>query len=160
MTTKRVRSKMWSGNRILPHQRQVVRVYLIIGTLFATGGCGNGLAEVSGVVSIDGQPVIGGPQGARVTVQFQPADGLGSTAIGLADAEGRYVIATGSQTGIAPGEYIVSCAASELVAGGVRSLVDRKYANAKTSGLSFSVQPGSNEFNIALTSAPPVRRVP
>lgn len=145
---------MLNRNRKSSRLALVAGLFLAGGLLFVAGGCGNGLAEVSGVVTIDGQPVKGGPEGARVTVQFQPANGQGSTAIGLADVEGRYVIATGSQSGIAPGEYLVSCAASELAAGGARSLIDRKYANAKTSGLSLSVQPGSNEFNISLASSP------
>ncbi len=129
---------------------------LSLGTL---SGCGNGLAQVSGVVTLDGEPLRGGSGDTRVTVQFQPASGTGSTSIGLADENGVYTLGTGSQMGIAPGEYLVSCSASQLNsaqagqrAGGARSLVDRKYANAKTSGLSCTVNPGKNVYDISLVS--------
>lgn len=127
----------------------------------ALSGCGNGLAQVSGQVMLNGQPLRGGKGDVRVTVQFQPADGVGAVAIGLADENGNYEMATGSQTGIRPGEYVVTCSASELVrptnpnaTPGVRLVSDPKYANANTSGLRCTVQPGTNEFNISLESPP------
>jgi hypothetical protein len=138
---------------------QLLSVVAVVSLLCAASGCGDGLAQVSGVVTLDGQPLHGGSGDTRITVQFQPAGGLGSTAIGLADESGRYTLATGSKTGIPPGEYLVSCSASQLTpgngqtAGGVRAIVDRKYANAKTSWLSFTVVPGQNECNIALASS-------
>jgi hypothetical protein len=123
-------------------------------------GCGNGLARVSGQVTLDGQPIRAGAGNVRVTVQFQPANGTGSTAIGLADENGNYSLATGSQDGIPPGDYLVTCTASELLpatAGsstrGSRRISDPKYANAKTSGLQFTVQPGNNAFDIPLVSS-------
>lgn len=119
-----------------------------------TSGCGNGLAQVSGQVTLDGQPLRGGKGDVRVTIQFQPADGVGPTAIGLADENGNYTIATGSQNGIRPGEYFVAC--SQSVLGKPMSpdaTPDRKYANTKTSGLKFTVEPGQNEINIPLDSA-------
>jgi hypothetical protein len=122
-------------------------------------GCGSGLAEVSGVVTLDGQPLRGGSGDTRVTVQFEPSSGVGSTSIGLADENGAYTLGTGAKTGIPPGEYLVSCSASQLVmsrdgksTAGARRITDPKYANAKTSGLKFVVEPGSNEFNIPLVS--------
>ena len=124
-------------------------------------GCGNGLAQVSGVVTLDGQPIQGGAGDTRVTVEFHPASGIGSVSIGLADESGKYKLGTGAQTGIPAGEYLVSCSASQLVpGGGARRITDPKFASTKTSGLACTVAPGSNEFNIALTSAPAVRRVP
>lgn len=98
----------------------------------------------------------------RVTVQFQPVSGAGTTAIGLADENGNYTLGTGSKTGIPPGDYLVTCSASELVRSkknpdatpGGRLITDPKYANAKTSGLKCTVQPGKNEFNISLQKAP------
>jgi hypothetical protein len=143
-----------------------VSVILRIGAVLSTGalcvsviGCGNGLAKVSGVVTIDGRPLHGGTGDTRVTVQFLPASGNGPTAIGLADENGNYTLGTGSQMGIPPGDYLVICSASELVRGkdptataGGRRVTDPKYANAKTSGLKFSVQSGKNEFNIPLES--------
>ena len=123
---------------------------VVAATCAALGGCSNGLAQVSGQVTLDGQPVHGGKGDTRVTVQLQPADGVGATAVGLADESGNYTIATGSQAGIKPGEYYVSCSVSTLgVAGPV---ADPKFANTKTSGLKLTVQPGKNEYNIPLQS--------
>jgi hypothetical protein len=118
--------------------------------VLALGGCGNGLAQVSGLVTLDGQPLHGGKGDTRVTVQFQPIDGVGANAIGLADDDGNYKIATGSNGGVRPGEYFVTCSVSTLKPG--LPVPDLKYANAKTSGFKFTVQPGKNEFNIPLQS--------
>ena len=127
----------------------------------ALPGCGNGLAQVSGQVTVDGQPLRGGSGDVRVTVKFQPASGIGPTAIGIADENGNYSLGTGSQTGIPAGEYVVTCSASELVRQkdsqaviGGRQITDQKYADGRTSGLKFTVQPGNNEFNIPLISTP------
>ncbi len=143
------------------------RLSSLLCALFATlvvVGCGSGLAQVSGVVTVDGQPLRGGAGDTRVTVEFQPASGVGTTAIGLADENGVYILGTGAKTGIPPGEYVVTCSASRLIPGpsgtgaaGARRITDPKYGNAKTSGLKFSVQPGNNEFNIELQSPPPLK---
>lgn len=103
-------------------------------------------------MTLDGQPLHGGKGDTRVTVQLQPVDGIGANAVGLADENGNYKIATGSQGGVKPGDYYVTCSVSTLKPGG--PVADPKYANAKTSGLKFSVQAGKNEFNIPLQSAP------
>jgi hypothetical protein len=121
-------------------------------TFLAINGCGNGLAQVTGHVTLDGQPLHGGKGDTRVTVQLQPADGVGANGVGLADDEGYYEIATGSQGGVRPGDYYVTCSVSTLNPGG--PVADPKYANAKTSGLKLSVQTGKNEFNIPLSSSP------
>jgi hypothetical protein len=132
--------------------RNVAFACLVVAACVTLSGCGNGLAQVSGLVTLDGQPLHGGKGDTRVTVQLQPADGVGATAIGLADENGNYKIATGSQAGIKPGEYYVSCSVSTLGVGG--PMADPKFANTKTSGLKLSVQPGKNEYNIPLQSPP------
>jgi hypothetical protein len=126
----------------------------------ALSGCGNGLAQVSGQVTVDGQP-LRSSEDVRVVVQFQPVSAAGTTSVGLVDENGNYVLGTGSQTGIPPGEYYVCCSGTELIRAkgsrdvqGGRAIADPKYASAKTSGLKFTVQPGKNEFSIPLTSPP------
>jgi hypothetical protein len=138
---------------------RVAGLLSITSTCLTLSGCGNGLAQVSGQVTLDGQPLRGGRDGARVTVQFQPADGAGVTAVGLADEDGQYEIATGSQEGIPPGDYLVTCVATAVVSSNnasgqpaFRQLADPRFANAKTSGLRFTVQAGRNEFDIPLVS--------
>ncbi|HEX3601615.1 MAG TPA: hypothetical protein VHU84_15795 [Lacipirellulaceae bacterium] len=123
-------------------------------------GCGNGLARVSGQVTLDGQPLRAGSD-TRVTVKFQPASGTGPTGVGLVDENGIYSLSTGSQNGLPPGDYLIACSGSQLIkaAGsnavqGARRITDPKYDNPSTSGLKFTVQSGKNEFNIPLQSAP------
>ncbi|MCC6491697.1 MAG: hypothetical protein IT424_01610 [Pirellulales bacterium] len=121
-------------------------------------GCGNDLAQVTGVVTVDGQPLRGGDN-VRATVVYQPASGNGVTAIGNVGADGSYHLMSGSQPGATPGEYLVACTATQKIVGkdpnaaptGKR-ITDPKYANPQTSGLQFIVQPGNNELNIALAS--------
>jgi hypothetical protein len=125
----------------------------------AISGCGNNLSQVSGVVTINGKPLRGGDD-VRATVYFQPTSSDGTTAIGLLDENGRYQLSSGSQQGVAPGEYVVTVSATQLVrskagqvAGG-RRITDATYASANTSGLKFTVQPGVNAFDIPLESRP------
>ena len=135
-----------------------------IGTVFVASalaltipGCGNRLAQVSGVVTLDGQPLRGG-NGVRGTVYFQPASGTGAAAVGILDENGKYSLSSGSQTGVAPGEYSVTCTATQIIpspTGGTpsgRRITPQKYANASTSGFQFKVEPGGNQFNLQLTS--------
>ena len=51
----------------------------------------------------------------RVTCSSSPRMASDQTAIGLADENGNYKLATGSQDGIQPGDYFVSCSAEEHV---------------------------------------------
>jgi len=124
--------------------------------LAAITGCGNDLGRVSGLVTLDGQPLRGG-NGVTATVMFQPTGG-GPPGVGTVDGRGRYEIASGSQSGLKPGDYAVTCAATQLIPGkdggaaSGKGLTDPKYASAGASGLQSTVQPGANEFNIELTS--------
>lgn len=145
--------------RILPWRCAAICAF--VAACLLQSGCGNGLAQVSGQILVDGKPLHGANGDVRVTVKFLPAGGVGPTAVGLADETGNYTLGTGSQSGVAPGEYLVACSGSELVraAGtnavqGGRQITDPKYGDAKTSGLKFTVQPGKNQFDIQLTSPP------
>jgi hypothetical protein len=139
---------------------RAARCLLVVCLLAPLAGCGDGLADVSGTVTLDGQPLRGG-SGVRVTVFFQPVSGSSSGAVGIVDGNGRYQLSTGAKEGVVPGEYVVTCSATKIipskVPGGAasgRRLTDPKYANAKTSGLQFTIESGDNEFNIPLESGP------
>ena len=128
--------------------------------VIATAGCGNGLAQVSGAVTLDGQPLRGG-NGVRATVFFQPASGDGRAAVGILDENGQFQLSSGSEEGVAPGEYLVSCTATQIIPsknpGGTPSgkrITPQIYASARTSGFQFKVEPGGNEFNLTLSSNP------
>lgn len=138
--------------------QKAAKLMLAAATLLPICGCGNGLANVSGTVTLDGQPLRGG-NGVRGTVYFQPAAG-GTSAVGILDEMGRYELSTGSKEGAALGDYLVTCSVAQIIPskepGGTpsgRRITDPKYANAKTSGFQFTVHEGNNEFDIALESS-------
>ncbi len=139
-------------------QRPTYRTSAALLAAWATclSGCGSGLSDVSGAITLDGQPVQA-RDGVTATVMFQPLAG-GPPAVGKLDAEGRYHIATGSQSGLTPGEYAVTCAINKVIpstnggAASAKGMSDPKYSDSKTSGFSFTVKPGSNEFDLALES--------
>lgn len=124
---------------------------------FSLSGCGSDLSQVSGVVTLDGQPLRGGDD-IRATVTFQPTSNAGTTAVGLLNENGQYRLSTGSEEGVLPGEYYVTCSATQLVRGrdgrsvGGRRITPRNYASTKTSGFKFTVVPGDNEYDLALDS--------
>jgi hypothetical protein len=137
------------------HARYVLQVLACSLTCAVLTGCGNGLSQVSGTVTLDGQPLKAAQDGARVTVQFFPASGAGPNGVGLVDENGIYRIGTGSQFGVPAGEYNVACSVGFNVAPGAAKPrgADPKFSSAKTSGLHFKVESGKNQFDIPLTGA-------
>ncbi len=136
--------------------------YLCLGVLLiAAAGCGNGLAKVSGNITLDGDP-LGSSEMVRTKVLFFPAGGgTGAPAIGLLDEDGDYQLYTGSNRGIQPGNYLVTISATEIIPpkeeGGLpsgRRLTPSKYANPKTSGFTALVESGSNSFDFNLEPEP------
>ena len=83
-------------------RRLAAMLAISVVSLWLTGCGGNGLAKVSGQVTIDGQPIDGSKGSAFVLVQFTPVGGKGANGTGLADENGRYNVVTGSQTGVDP----------------------------------------------------------
>ncbi len=144
---------------VIPADERLITGLLIFGSLLTTG-CGNNLSQVTGVVTLDGQPLKGG-SGVHATVFFQPVSKAGTAAVGVVDKNGVYKLSTGSQSGITPGEYLVTYSASQIIPsatpGGTPSgkrISNPKYASAKTSGLRFEVKEGENEFDISIDSPP------
>jgi hypothetical protein len=124
----------------------------------ALTGCGGPYdASVAGVVTLDGSVV---PTGA---ISFVPANG-GPPAYAIVDQSGKYQVFTGREAGLPSGEYNVTVVARESSTtpsdgGGPpppgKAITPRWYASLKTSGLTFKVEPGSNNINLELTSTPP-----
>lgn len=143
--------------------------HLILACLMATAlstfvGCGNGMATVSGQVTLNGEPLAGGND-IRGTVYFFPEGGTGAPAVGLLDEDGRYRIQTGSQRGVQPGAYLVTISASQLIGTRVegvppagRVITPRKYADPSKSGFRVDVASGSNEFDFEMVGEPPRSR--
>jgi len=150
--------------------------------LLVTAACSRGPSRpktypVSGVVTLNGQPVAG------ATVVFVPkASGRGENApraaSGKTDEQGRYSLTTfGGNDGAVPGEYfvkvskIVTPSAAQAAGASSPEEAERleveaamrgqqpeaknelpeKYNDPKTSGLSFTVEAKENTFNIELT---------
>lgn len=127
--------------------------------LAALSGCGGVYdASVDGVVTLDSNPV---PRG---TVTFKPT-GSGPAAYGQIQSDGSYSLRTGREEGLPPGDYQVTVVANEpapvqQTATGAppppgKPITPGWYKRPETSGLQFSVEPGSNDINLELTSTPP-----
>lgn len=111
-------------------------------------GCGGGLNEVTGKVTLDGKTVPG------LEVRFEPKDpNLGTTAIGYTQADGSYKLHyPGDQTGAPAGEYAVHISGGE--AGGETDRPPVRVAsqyNSK-SKLTATVKPGANVIDFEVTS--------
>jgi hypothetical protein len=88
---------------------------------------------------------------------FYP-EGGGAPAAAVADDVGRYQLATGAQTGLAPGKYTVIIAATESAPmakegkTNKRVITPAEYMDPKKTKLRAEVQPGSNTFDFDLKS--------
>lgn len=124
----------------------------------ATCGCGGPYdASVSGVVTLDGNPL---PRG---TVAFNP-ENTGPTAYGQIDSSGNYSVKTGREEGLSSGNYVLTVVANELPTeegrdGGPppagKPITPMWYRSPETSGLTLTVEAGSQTHDISLTNQPP-----
>jgi lysophospholipase L1-like esterase len=99
-------------------------------------------AEVSGTVTLDGEPLAG----ARVTFRGQ---GVPALAVGKTNDAGQYIALTNGQPGVTPGEYKVTVA--RIGADG-KAALPAKFSDPKRSSLTVSVKPGANSFDFSLKS--------
>ncbi|MCC9608302.1 Ig-like domain-containing protein [Blastopirellula sediminis] len=123
-------------------------------------GCGQDgpdLAEVSGVITIDGKPL----QGA--VVSFSPAQPGGSPSYGQTDVEGKYLLFfSRDRTGAMPGTHNVTIETQKLGQEDQQALRDAglpvpEYVAISSrygqiGALTANVAPGENEVNLELTS--------
>ncbi len=132
---------------------------LVLGaTLFVLSGCGGIYdASVSGVVTLDGTPL---PRG---TVSFNP-ETPGPSSYGQIDSSGRYTVMTGREQGLPPGNYVLTVVANEPPTepgknGGPppagKPITPRWYRSLSSSGLKYTVEKGSNQIDLELTTDPP-----
>jgi hypothetical protein len=125
--------------------------------MLPVSGCGGPYdATVAGVVTLDGLPV---PRG---TVKFIPAQG--PSAYGLIGEDGAYSMMTGRERGLPAGTYTVTVVANEASVSSAspsappipgKPITPPWYRVQDASGLTFTVEPGSNEINLELLSDPP-----
>lgn len=135
------------------HRFALLNLGLLMSLQFL-GGCGGKPARVSGLVTLDGKPL------ERGVVGFAPSGG-GMRAAGIIQSDGSYTLSTNRDTGLETGEYLTTVVSREP---GVESpqggppmpgayITPRHYAIAKTSGLRFNVEKGSNTIDIDLSPA-------
>jgi hypothetical protein len=122
-------------------------------------GCGGPYdSYVSGTATLDGSPL---PRG---TVSFNPSQ-PGPASYGVILSDGKYLIKTGREEGLPSGEYTVTVVAREesipddsgkgLPPKAGKTITPPWYLSKATSTLKFTVEPGSSEINLELTSEPP-----
>lgn len=116
--------------------------------MVAVAGCGgSGLESVSGTVTMAGKPLTNG------SVSFHRVGGgaLGTAAI---RSDGSFTAQTGSQTGLAPGDYQITVVAYGPMPESTPEnlepipplITPAKYRNPKTSGLTCTVPCGQLEL--------------
>lgn len=135
----------------------VLRLLLGCGLLVPLAGCGDGMARVSGEVLLDGEAVTKTDK-VRCQVTLKPASG-GPAATGSVDEYGAFRLSVGSSESVPPGEYAASVRVREVTPaanrGGYpssRNLSPERFASTSTSGLTYTLEPGSNEITIEIES--------
>ena len=128
-------------------------------TLVALAGCGYSpdlppVAPVTGKVLLDGQPL---PRG---TVQFVPQGG-GATATSPIAEDGTYNLTTATVNGAVLGTHQIGVVSQQPPKDETDtyppSLIPAAYNNPAGSGLTYTVESGSNNHDIQLTSQGPGR---
>lgn len=146
-----------TANGLKRHKHIVAISTCIAASVFV--GCGGPHnASVEGYVTLDGNAL---PTG---NITFRPV-AQGTTAYGSIDDTGHYVLQTGREYGLASGEYQVAIVARERPTaqygenGGPppagKQITPNWYRSPEHSGLKFTVEPGSNEIDLPLTTDPP-----
>lgn len=141
--------------RCLSKKRGVTGSFVAILVTSCFAGCGSEFgATANGVVTLDGQPVTPGH------VTFAADDPKAVPAVSDLDPNGGFELTTKKKPGLAPGTYTVAVQAFRPpdIPEGQRSfkpsepLVPEKYMQTTTSGLQFTIEPGSNTIEIELVS--------
>jgi hypothetical protein len=138
---------------------RILLAVLSVATLFV-GGCGNGLANVSGAVTLDGQAISGADKYGIIT--FYRESGGGAPAVGIMDQTGHYSLKTGASDGIEPGVYNIAVAVKKVTPAAQRDALPtaklftpEKYTSSQQSGFRSEVKPGRNTVDLALSSKGP-----
>lgn len=112
--------------------------------LVGAAGCGGGLVPVTGLVTLDGEPVAG------ALVLFVPEEDRGRPAQGVTAADGTFSLSTGMEPGAARGAYKVLVTkttgtlppgADPASSGHLKSLLPKAYADARSTPFRQQVPP-------------------
>lgn len=120
-------------------------VGFVLSVLAGCGGDSVSLGEVTGIVTVDGQPVEG------LEVRFNPEGDSAGTSLGYTKTDGSYqIFYGGGGNGAVVGSHTVTVTAAETDGEGAPVQIPAKY-NDQTE-LKFDVQAGKNTFNIEITT--------
>jgi hypothetical protein len=146
-------SKPAQMGRIAPRWIRFLVISVAALALTACGSTGPGMAQVSGKVTYNGNPVTKG------TVSFQSTTPDGRNATGMIDPDGSYRLQTENPgDGALVGDYIVVISARDnpildyipKTPVAPKLLVPAKFENPATSGLKATVKSGSNPIDFPL----------
>jgi hypothetical protein len=132
-------------------------MFACLAVLVLAAGCQQRRATVDGAVTVDGKP-LSIASDARGTVVFHPSGGEGTTLTGLLDAGGKFRLATGASSEIAPGKYQVAVSIVRLLPKsdeaeqGAERITPVHYASPEESGLEANVVAGENHLRFNLES--------
>jgi len=138
-----------------------------VAVLISIAGCGDGgpsLVQVKGKITYDGTPL------SKAQVIFNP--GAGVPAFGVTGENGEYTLSTNGSPGVPAGDYLVSVVKKEevpesnkmtpmdmqkMAASGKKyeppkDLINAKYSDANTSGLTATVSSSNKQINFDLKS--------
>ena len=126
--------------------------------LLAVAGCGQGAGQVTGQLTVNGQPAPAG-----LILEFQPQIKESSPSYGRTDANGRFEVwKTGSTKGVAPGTSLVRISVPQPDTSGrgppklpaelEKLTIPARYGTA--SELRFDIKPGHQNIDIAITVKP------
>jgi hypothetical protein len=110
-------------------------------------GCRGDWSNASGTASVDGQRMKKG------MVTFHPSAG-GPAAYGTIASDGSYFVKTGVETGLTPGDYVVTVTDHTIPDSSkgelAKLLTPEKYATPASSEFKVTVKSGSNSFDFNL----------
>ena len=136
-----------------------IQLAAVLATSLTLVGCGGTYnASVSGLATLDGSPL---PSGSIAFIPDQP----GPTSYAAILNDGTYVVNTGREEGLPSGSYTVTVVSRERAIEDTsgrglppkpgKQITPGWYTAKQSTPLKFTIESGSNEINLELTSEPP-----